>query len=82
MLIDAYFELQYKAFEFQQEWNKDCCDELLRQLGLTLTLSHGVHHSLSNHSVRSQILKLFVFLLVDKKKCTLVLGIGFGLGMK
>ena len=60
----------------------DCCDEHVRQLGLTVTLPHGVHHSLSNHSVTSQILKLFVFLLLDKKKFTLGLGIGFGLGMK
>ena len=43
MLIDAYFELQYKAFEFQQDGIRhDCCDEHLRQLGLTVTLPHGV----------------------------------------
>ena len=45
----------------------DCCDKHLWKLGLTPTLPHRVHYALHNHSVRSTILQLFVFVILGKK---------------
>ena len=68
VLIDAYFEKQYKEFEFQQEWSK--VQQLWwtsEKIGNNPNTTSRVHYSLHNHSVLCQIKKKIVLQLLGKK---------------